>query len=209
MKIAKIVISFTIPFFLLILFASILTTKPYLMISKNKYDYHDNIEFDYDEAAEKIMGYLNYRYDDLQYKFEDGSDAFRQTEIDHMVDVKNLYTNLKLAAVGALLIGVSLSFYMFKKDKNSFIDTYKNIYIGPIFFIMFVGGYIIIDFGAAFTAFHKIFFTNDDWQLYSTDTLILMLPTYFWMVSGLIILVLFSLSLGLIHYFTKKISSKL
>ncbi len=65
---------------------------------------------------------------------------------------------------------------------------------------MFVGGYLIIDFDTAFTVFHQMFFTNDDWILYSNDVLIILLPTNFWMVSGLIILALFSSTIGLIYY---------
>lgn len=209
MKLMRFLISVSIPFFLIIFIASILTTKPYLMISKNRYSYHQEITFDYDFAADKIMGYLNYRYDDLQYQFEDGEDAFRKTEIDHMVDVKNLYTSLRIGAVSALIIAVSLSIVMFKKNKKYYYETLKNMFIGPMFFVMFVGGYVIVDFGTAFTVFHKLFFTNDDWILYRTDTLILMLPTFFWMVSGIIILITFSLSIIGIFIFSSKKLSKL
>lgn len=209
MRMIKGIISFCVPFTLLIVFASILTTKPYLLVSEGKYAYHDKIEFDYDYAADRIMGYLNYRYDTLQYQFEDGTDAFRQTEIDHMVDVKNLYTNLRIAAGISLILAVILSVNLYRRDQKEFWLTYKNMFIGPMFFVMFVGGYVLIDFGTAFTVFHKIFFTNDDWILYSTDTLILILPSNFWMVSGLIILSLFSLSIFGIYRYSSKMLHKL
>jgi len=210
MRVIRIVIGITVPIFLIMLFASLLTTTPYLMISKGLYDSHDEIDFDHDYAADRIMGYLNYRYDDLICD-EDATDNcyyMRDTEISHMVDVKNLYTMLRLVALGSLIVGVSLSIYVYKKDKEELYKAYKYIYVGPALFVLVLGGYIIVDFNAAFTAFHQLFFTNDDWILYSTDVLIRLLPSNFWMVSGLIILVLFSLSLGLIYYLNERFHKK-
>jgi len=202
MKIAKVAIWITVPFFLLILFASFLTSKPYLLLSKGLYDSHDNVFFDHDYAVDRIAGYLNYRYDNLEFGIDENDDSviMRDLEISHMVDVKNLYTYLRVAAVTSLIIAVSLSYMMYKVDRKELYKTYKSIYLGPLLFVLFVGGYLIIDFNAAFTAFHQIFFTNDDWLLYSTDVLIILLPQNFWMVSGIIILVLFSGTIGLIYY---------
>ena len=226
MKIFRILISITIPIFLIMLFASLLTTKSYLMISKGLYDSHDYITYDHEYAAERIMGYLNYRYDDLYFgeneevtgdacirrelnirSISDSTDGLcmmRELEISHMVDVKNLYTTLRLVALGSLIIGVSLSLYLFKNNKKELYKTFKTMHYAPILFVMVVGGYMVIDFDKAFTIFHQLFFTNDDWQLYSNDVLILLLPENFWMVSGSIILLLFCGSLGLIYYLNEK-----
>ncbi len=202
MKISKVAIWITVPFFLLILFASFLTSKPYLLLSKGIYDSHDNVFFDHDYAVDRIAGYLNYRYDNLEFGVNENDDSviLRDIEISHMVDVKKLYTYLRVAAIISLITAVSLSYMMFKVDKNELYKTYKSIYLGPLLFVLFVGGYLIIDFNAAFTAFHQIFFTNDDWLLYNTDVLIILLPQNFWMVSGIIILSLFSSSIGLLYY---------
>ncbi len=202
MKIAKVAIWITVPFFLLILFASFLTSKPYLLISKGLYDSHDNVFFDHDYAVDRIAGYLNYRYDNLEFGVNENDDSviLREIEISHMVDVKNLYTYLRVAAIISLITAVSLSYMMFKMDKKELYKTYKSIYFGPLLFVLFIGGYLIIDFNAAFTAFHQIFFTNDDWLLYNTDVLIILLPLNFWMVSGVIILTLFSSTIGLLYY---------
>ena len=208
MKVMRVVILITIPIFIIMVFASLLTTKQYLLLSKGRYESHNEIEFDHDYAADRIMGYLNYRYDELQYE-ENGVTMFRQTEIDHMVDVKNLYTSLRLIAIGSLIIGVSISYLMYKRDKKYLWETYKLMYIGPTFFVLFLGGWILIDFAQPFRVFHELLFTNDDWILYSTDTLILILPQMFWMVSGLIILILFSVSIGGIYLYSAKTLHKL
>lgn len=204
------VIYITIPFFLLILFASLLTTKPYLMVSKGMYASHDDIYYDQDYAIERIIGYLNYRYDDLYFGLneEDDSVIMRDTEISHMVDVKNLYTTLRLVALGGFVLGVAATIYLYKTDKKELYKTYRNLYIGPLFFTVFVGGYIVVDFGRAFTVFHQLFFTNDDWILYADDVLILLLPSNFWMVSGLLIISLFVATNALIYWLNAKYFKK-
>jgi integral membrane protein (TIGR01906 family) len=210
MKAMKLIISITIPIFLILLFANILTTKAYLTVSKGLYESHSEITYDQDYAIDHIMGYLNYEYDDLYFGAtpEDDGILLRDIEIRHMVDVKNLYTNLRIIGLASLIIGVFLSYVMYKKDKVELYRTYRNMYVGPLFFIMFVGGYILIDFNTAFTAFHEIFFTNDDWILYSTDALIQLLPSEFWMVSGIIILVLFSVSQAVIFGLFSKLYNR-
>ena len=209
-KIIRISISVLIPFFLLIFFASLLTSKPYLLLSKGLYESHDDVFFDHDYAIDRIAGYLNYRYDNLEFGLDEFDDniIMRETEISHMVDVKNLYTTLRLAAIVALIIAIPLSFLLYKNNHEEFYKTFKNMYLGPMAFVMFLGAAFLIDFGGAFTVFHKIFFTNDNWLLYSTDVLIILLPQNFWMISGIIILGLFSLSLGLIYLFNEKYNKK-
>lgn len=206
MQIQKIIIQITIPIFLLMLFASFLTTKGYLLLSEGLYESHEEITFDHQYVSDRIMGYLNYRYDDLNIgPNQDSSEPlFRDIEIRHMVDVKNLYTSLRLVALGSLVIGLGLSYNLYKKDKNTLYETYMGMYVGPVLFIFVVGGYMLIDFGKAFTVFHQLFFTNDDWQLYSTDALIQLLPLNFWLVSATIILLLFASSLAIIHFVFRK-----
>lgn len=210
MKVMKIIISITVPFFLIILFASALTTKPYLMLSKGKYYRHSLIDYDHDYAVERIIGYLNYRYDDLLFGSDENDTEvlMRPEEIIHMEDVKDVYTGLRIGALGSFVVGVSLSILLFIKNKKEFYKTFKFLYVGPTLFASFVGGYILIDFDTAFTVFHKILFPQGGWILYYDDVLIRLLPTPFWMVSGIILLVLFALSMGLIYLLNEKFMKK-
>ena len=210
MKAIRVIISITVPFFLIILFASVLTTKPYLMLSKGLYQSHDKIEFDHDYAVENIMGYLNYRYDDLLFGEDENATVplLRDIEIRHMKDVKDVYTYLRVGALISLIVAVLLTYYLYRKDKDLLYKTYKFMYVGPALFVSFVGGYILIDFDTAFGVFHMIFFRNNDWILRYDDALIQLLPTTFWMVSGIIILVLFSLSMGIIYLLNEKFNKK-
>jgi len=210
MKITRIIINITIPIFLVMLFANLLTTKAYLYLSEGHYASHEDIYYDQDYAIDRIMGYLNYQYDNLEFGLNANDDSviMRDTEISHMVDVKNLYTTLRLIALGSLIVGGSLIVYQYKKSPNELYKTLKVMPFGPIAFIVFVGGAMAINFDQAFTVFHKLFFTNDDWILYSHDVLILLLPENFWLVSGAIILILFSASLVGIYFLNEKIVKK-
>lgn len=207
MKIMRLFIYIAIPFALLILFASLLTTKPYLMLSKGMYESHEEVFFDHDYAIERIIGYLNYQYDDLKFGLNEDDDSvvLDPLEIKHMKDVKDLYTGLRIAALLSLVIAMAMLVYIKKRDYYEFYKTLKNIYFGPLFFTLFIGGYLLIDFRTAFVKFHELFFSNDDWILDSDGVLLILLPTNFWMVSGLIILLLFSVSIGLIVYVNDKL----
>lgn len=210
MKLTRILINITIPIFLVLLFANLLTTKPYLMLSKGRYESHEDITYDHDYAVERIIGYLNYRYDDLEFGAtpDDDSIIMRDTELSHMVDVKNLYTMLRVVGLVSLLLGGSLIVYQYKREPKGLYRTLHTMPIGPVLFIVFIGGYIVIDFNTAFTVFHQIFFTNDDWILYSDDVLIRLLPSAFWMVSGLLILVGFALSIGGLYWWNERYLKK-
>lgn len=211
MKLIRVIISILIPFFLLIFFASLLTTKPYLLLSKGLYENHELIEFDHDYAIDRVIGYLNYRYDDLEFGVDESDDSttlLSETEIRHMIDVKDLYTTLRISAIVSLIVAVSLSFFLYKRNYNEFYKTFKNIYLGPMFFVLFVGGYLLIEFDKAFNLFHELFFTNEDWLLRWDDVLILMLPTNFWMISAMLILALFTLSFAIIYFINERVFRK-
>ncbi|MFW5914055.1 MAG: TIGR01906 family membrane protein [Bacillota bacterium] len=205
MRLLKLIIWITCPIFIIALAASLLTTKPYMRISEGLYESHDAIEYDHDYVAGQLMEYLNYRRDDLLFGADAESDGpiMRDIEIRHMEDVKQVYTYVRLAGVVSFILFLFSAFYLYKHSIQTLYDAFKNTYILPSFFILFVGGWFIIDFSLVFTIFHRIFFTNDDWILRSDDVLIQLLPQNFWLVSGALILLFLALSLGLLQWFNR------
>jgi len=208
MKFYKFCIYVLLPFALLILFASLLTTKQYLLISKDRYISHHNITFDYDYASERIMGYLNYKYDNLLFgeTLDDDSVILYDVELRHMVDVKNVYTGLRIVAGISLILAVLSIVKLRKKNKFELYMTLKRLYLGPLVLTVFLGSVFAIDFDGAFTIFHKIFFRNDDWLLPSDSVLLQLLPLNFWLVSAVSILIMFICSLFLIRFLNQKIN---
>lgn len=211
-RISRILLYVLIPIFLIMLNASVLTTKAYLDVSKGHYDSHQYIVFDHDYVADRIMGYLNYEYDDILIGLDADDDVniiFRDTEVRHMEDVKDLYTILRIVSLSGAVISAGIIIYLIrKKDFDSLSSVFNNMWKYPMIFVVIIGAFVVIDFNAIFTIFHQLFFSNDDWLLYYTDVLIQLLPSAFWMVSALIILVLFVLELFGLRKLGKYIEKK-
>jgi integral membrane protein (TIGR01906 family) len=187
--------------FLLMAFAQLLTSRLYMNVSEGRYGLHAEITYDHRYVAHQLIDYLNYRHDDLTFgaDAEDSSVLMRDIEIRHMVDVKNLYTLLRVVASLAGIIALSRLWYLYFKDKEELKMTLKTMFVIPLLFTLFLGGWILIDFNLVFTRFHELFFTNDDWILRGDDVLIQLLPSAFWMVSAIIILALLTLSQGIFY----------
>ena len=195
------------PIFVIALAASLLTTRPYMNLSKGLYDSHAEIEYDHDYVSGELMDYLNYRRDDLFFgpDAETEGPVMRDIEIRHMEDVKDVYTGVRIAGAIALLVFVLSGLVLYKKNMRLFYTSLRDIYILPSFVILFLGGWFIIDFSMVFTLFHEIFFTNDDWILSSNDVLIQLLPQMFWMVSGALILLILAFFMGLVMWLNQKV----
>ncbi|RBP70033.1 integral membrane protein (TIGR01906 family) [Alkalibaculum bacchi] len=115
--------------------------------------------------------------------------VFKEREIVHMEDVKNLFhTGIILRNVcGLLTVICGICFY--KKDKTK---LYKAMKYSAITFIV-VGGLLAIvisqDFNKYFVVFHKIFFTNDYWILDPMESVLInMVDIHFFMSIATLIL---------------------
>lgn len=187
--------------FLLMTFAQLLTSRVYMSLSEGRYALHQEITYDHRYVAHQLIDYLNYRNDDLTFGANalDESTLMREIEIRHMVDVKNLYTVLRVVAGLSGLVAIGGLVYLSKINKKEFSKTLETMFIIPLFFTLFIGGWMLIDFNRVFTRFHELFFSNDDWILRSDDVLIQLLPSNFWFTSALIILVFLLLSQALFY----------
>lgn len=210
-KIKRIIIHGLSLIFIIMVLAQLLTSRWYLSVSEGRYDSHQDIAYDHAYVARELIDYLNYRHDDLTFGEDASSEdvLMRDIEIRHMVDVKNLYTTLRIVALISGLIAGALLYFEYKKDKPSFIQTLETMFLLPLMFTLFIGTWVLIDFNRLFTRFHELFFTNDDWILRSDDVLIQLLPARFWMVSGILILLGIVLIQGLIYYTSKRLKAKM
>ena len=148
-------------------------------------------------ATHIMLDYLKDRRTDMDYRMSDGSPYYSQRELDHMVDVKNLYQGALLFRNIALL--VSLSVMIYAVIKKSFCDlkeasTWSLSVLSVVFFAL--GLYAWVDFDRFWINFHEVFFTNDLWLLDpAVDRLISMVPLPFFM--GLVLRIVLSLVLVL------------
>ena len=141
-------------------------------------------------ATEVLLDYIQDKRDDLHVEAAIAGqirEVFNQREIDHMVDVKNLYltamTVRNLAAGLVVVLGILIyldqraSKKGFRSVAVSFIQV--SVVFGAVFAAL--GFYAAIDFQNFWWQFHQIFFTgNDLWILDpNTDILIMMVPQEF------------------------------
>lgn len=130
---------------------------------------------------------------------------YNQREIDHMVDVRALY--LKVLGIRDILSVIGLADILalcFFKRKRAVKDlqfglTWASIGLGAA--VLVLGSFAVINFDAFWTAFHKVFFTNDLWLLDpNTDNLINMVPERFFI--DLILMIAIHFGLVLLSIFT-------
>jgi integral membrane protein (TIGR01906 family) len=163
---------------------------------------------------------LDYTYgviDNFQYSLtlNDGSTrlAFSQREIDHMLDVQNLFIGGRILTGVSLIMLILIGAYFLtnpKAFKRSYFKLMRNTIVLILLTAALILGLAALDFNRAFTIFHQIFFTNDLWILSSTDMLIIMLPEVLFfrlavrIFTGLIAYL--AIIIGGLHYFgTRKV----
>ncbi|MDP3387739.1 MAG: TIGR01906 family membrane protein [Eubacteriales bacterium] len=152
-------------------------------------------------VSDQTLDYLKDKRDDLIiYEALNGEtiQVFKDREIEHMVDVKDLfmigYTIRNITGIITLISGA----YLWIKHKRSVLQSIR---AGALLFfvaIFSIGFFAFLDFNKAFTVFHELLFTNDLWLLNpETDIMIQMLPLDFFMGIGLKIAVIYLIYLVL------------
>lgn len=130
-----------------------------------------------------LMDYMLGREDDLQITVVVQGEArpfFSQREIDHMVDVKDLFAAgrqiFNVAAIALVVMFVMLKFTD-RYGLQTLARTVKTVFIGVLALLAILTVVISLDFIGAFHIFHEIFFNNDYWLLDpQVDLLINMVP---------------------------------
>ncbi len=176
------ILNFLIPLTLLIF--SILST------SYDVSNYKENfIVNNIEDKTGKTLDQLEVITEDLldylkPFKKVNLSEHFNKREVDHMIDVRNIFMNLYILLGISLFIILALIIYLFKNSKLdlSFLEEslkfkYKLIWFFPVIVLIILSS---LDFNKYFIYFHLIFFDNDLWLLDPrTDLMIQMLPQSF------------------------------
>ncbi len=139
------------------------------------------------EVTDRLLGYIQSTYHDLEVSATihgEVREVFNQKEIDHMVDVRILYTNAMHVRNACLIVAVLIAIVLFiiHKDKAIYLLVRGYIQAFGLFFALFlaIALFAWIDFNAFWIQFHELVFTNDLWLLNpNTDILIMMVPEGF------------------------------
>lgn len=133
--------------------------------------------------------------DEVIYMLEDlrlpGTDQplYTESEIGHMIDVKNLSDQMTWIVVvtGIIVIG-GLLFLIVKPATRSL--GWKTLMQAGLFTILMlglIGLFIAVAWPLFFETFHELLFPPGTWTFYYTDSLIRLFPEQFWFEVGVII----------------------
>ena len=133
--------------------------------------------------------------------FDNGQRVFDDREVKHLDDVRSIITIMfpihTIVGVAALITAILLA-------RRSRTKLGAAVYAGAWLTISIVGVILVaavVGWDAAFTAFHRLFFTGDSWLFNWDDALIRLYPVEFWQVItallGLAILAECGLLLGI------------
>lgn len=173
-------------------------TAEYIGVSQNDLLMVTDVLLDYTSGQRSDM-IVNVEVDGVMTQY------YNQREIDHMVDVRDLYLNvLQIRNILGVFVLTNLGLLIVFRRKTAakelkFGLTWATIGLGTA--LLAIGTYAILDFESFWTAFHKVFFTNDLWLLDpSTDRLINMVPEGFFI--DLIVMIVTHFGLALLSLFT-------
>lgn len=146
----------------------------------------------YPYMAHMIATYLTDRRPGFQYYYTDADGnlivCFQPHEAEHMADCRNL---VRLAGtlrwiLGPIALLLMAACVVLRKERKSLslgmrIGFYS---AAGVFAALLIWG--LISFDSLFTVFHRLLFTNDGWLLdASTDMLIRLMPTSFFVSMGI------------------------
>ncbi len=111
----------------------------------------------------------------------DCTQLFNDRELQHMVDVKNVYRATMHILEGSAIFIVLLALWAWR---GQWLDEYlKGLQRGGLLTVVLLGLlilFILVAFNVFFVLFHEIFFKAGTWTFLYSDTLIRLLPERFW-----------------------------
>jgi integral membrane protein (TIGR01906 family) len=137
------------------------------------------------DAADRMITYFN---SDEEF-FE--TDLFNQRELAHLKDVKGLIQlafYLQLASLAYIAVYVVINFALRRGAFWPSLAKYVIWGSGTTIALLAVFGlWAVIDFDSLFLLFHLVGFSNDLWQLYPGDNMLLMFPQGFFNDAALFV----------------------
>lgn len=159
--------------------------------------------------SKNLADYLENKRDNLVFEItyeDEARETFNNREIQHMIDVKDIYIKLNYLKLISLLLIIGIVARTRKKYLLNAMYYSAGLSFG---FSALLGIIFSINFNKAFIFFHEIAFSNDLWLLDPrTDLLINLLPLSFFINISIHMLILFVAlqCLGIfIIYKTKKV----
>ncbi|GAB2890610.1 TIGR01906 family membrane protein [Neomicrococcus lactis] len=110
---------------------------------------------------------------------------FLNTEVSHMVDVKNVLLPVFFGGLGLFIIAVLVMFALKSVAPGG---VRRGLFAGSIITlvgIIALAAVAILNWDAFFTGVHQLFFKDGTWTFNYSDTLIRLYPPQFWVDAGI------------------------
>jgi integral membrane protein (TIGR01906 family) len=126
-------------------------------------------------------------------RFDDGTPAYEEQELEHMDDVKDVYNALTFLAV-VMGVAAMVAVVFLRRGRGE-----KGTGCGALWtslgqgatmtlgLLLALGVWMLMDFDGFFTFFHSLFFEPGTWLFSYSDTLIRLFPLPFWQDAGFIV----------------------
>ena len=141
------------------------------------------------QATDQLLNYLAGKSEEanttVKVKKKEQS-IFRSREMEHMVDVRDLYQGAMMIRNICALAAIGLCFFAVlarNHDRLSMIgQSYIRAFIVLGIVIAALVAWMAIDFQSFWNAFHQLLFRNDLWQLDADKSIMInMFPLAFWL----------------------------
>ena len=186
------IITVILPFILLMSCVILVFTPAFLTYEYKKPDfppdpYGFTLEqrIDYGTASVYYITETIHRYGDdflAGLRIDEDTPLYNERELSHMKDVKVVYQASR-AVLGVMLIFVILTILLVWKNPDSLGGFLRALRNGAWLTIALIGVVIVLimtSFDALFDGFHRIFFTEESWLFWESDSLIRLFPEKLW-----------------------------
>lgn len=119
-----------------------------------------------------------------------GQKIFTESELSHMVDVKNVVQKALLAWY--IVIGLSVAIFGWFLIMGQWSSLRKAFQAGGWITLGLIGAlliFLLVSFDTLFTRFHQLFFTEGTWLFDESSTLIRLFPFEFWRDAFALVLI--------------------
>src|SRR5258708_12326206 len=178
--ILSILVTLVVPVLLVMLCVRLVMTDTYLQLEYNKPDFPpDGYGFSLQDRLHYAPFALNYLLgsDGIDYlgklTFPDGRPLYNPRELEHMVDVKNVFRGA-LAALGVALLLFALALAVLLRSPAGLRALRIGMFSGGLLMLVILAGPVIpllTNWDTFFPSFHTIFFSPATLLFHSTPTL--------------------------------------
>jgi integral membrane protein (TIGR01906 family) len=196
LSILSLLITLMVPLMLVLISVRVIMSDTYLALEYNK------PEFPEDAYGFTLQDRLTYAPFALRYllgpaeigylgdlKFPNGNPLYNERELQHMVDVKQVFQlAINVLIVGLIVLAAILIFTVRKLEGRNAIR--RGLVGGGLLTLAILAGLVIffvVNWDRFFTGFHDLFFASGSWVFDYSDTLIRLFPIQFWQDTALTI----------------------